>query len=76
MRIAPDASLTDGLFDVVLLADLSRARLLSHLPKVFRGSHTKLPFVKSSKPARWKSMPTGNSPSTPTVNRSQNFRSN
>ena len=46
MRIAPDASLTDGLFDVVLLSDLSRARLLSHLPKVFRGSHTKLPFVK------------------------------
>jgi YegS/Rv2252/BmrU family lipid kinase len=46
MRIAPDASLTDGLFDVVLLSDLSRARFLIHLPKVFSGSHTDLPFVK------------------------------
>lgn len=46
MRIAPDASLTDGLFDVVLLSNLPRARFLTHLPKVFSGSHTKLQFVK------------------------------
>lgn len=46
MRIAPDASLTDGLFDVVLLSDIPRARLVTHLPKVFSGRHTELACVK------------------------------
>ena len=46
MRIAPDASTTDGLFDVVLISDRSRLRFLRHLPKVFSGTHTSLPFVR------------------------------
>ena len=46
MRIAPDASPTDGLFDVVLISDRSRLRLLRDLPKVFGGTHTSLPFVR------------------------------
>jgi len=45
MRIAPDASATDGLLDVVLISDRSRLLFLRHLPKVFSGAHASLPFV-------------------------------
>ncbi len=46
MRLAPDAVLDDGLFDVVLIADVSRFEFLRSLPKVFRGTHVKLPNVE------------------------------
>jgi YegS/Rv2252/BmrU family lipid kinase len=45
MLLAPDASLQDGLFDVVLIADESRWKFLRQLPKVFRGEHVGLPAV-------------------------------
>ena len=43
MFLAPDASLTDGLLDVVLIADQPRLQFLRHLPKVFKGEHVRLP---------------------------------
>jgi YegS/Rv2252/BmrU family lipid kinase len=46
MMLAPDASLRDGLFDVVLIADASRWRFLRQLPKVFKGEHVTLPTVR------------------------------
>jgi YegS/Rv2252/BmrU family lipid kinase len=39
MLIAPDASLDDGQFDVVMIADLPKRRFLRLLPTVFRGEH-------------------------------------
>jgi diacylglycerol kinase family enzyme len=45
MFLAPDASLTDGLLDVVLIADQPRLQFLRHLPKVFKGEHVRLPAV-------------------------------
>ncbi len=45
MRLAPDASLTDGLLDVVTTTQTSRARFLRGLPRVFRGTHVQLPNV-------------------------------
>lgn len=39
MRIAPDASLTDGMLDVAWLAPVTRRRFLSIFPKVFAGTH-------------------------------------
>jgi YegS/Rv2252/BmrU family lipid kinase len=39
MRLAPDASVEDGLLDVVTTAATSRAAFLRALPKVFRGTH-------------------------------------
>ena len=45
MMLAPQASLTDGSLDVVLIADESRLRFLRNLPKVFDGSHVALPAV-------------------------------
>jgi len=46
MRIAPDASLTDGQFDVVLISAGSRLGFMRHLPKLYSGAHTSLPFVR------------------------------
>lgn len=39
MMIAPDASLCDGQFDVVLIADMPKRRFLRLLPTVFSGTH-------------------------------------
>jgi diacylglycerol kinase family enzyme len=41
MLIAPDAALDDGLFDVVTVADVPKARFLRGLPRVFRGAHVR-----------------------------------
>lgn len=45
MRLAPEASLDDGAFDVVLIAHLPKHRFLRLLPTVFRGSHVELDEV-------------------------------
>jgi YegS/Rv2252/BmrU family lipid kinase len=46
MRLAPDASLEDGLLDVVTSAATSRLRFLQALPKVFKGTHVDEPTVE------------------------------
>ena len=46
MRLAPDASLDDGLLEVVAIEEVSRACFLANLPKVFAGTHVKLPTVR------------------------------
>jgi YegS/Rv2252/BmrU family lipid kinase len=39
MRLAPSASVTDGLLDVVSCSETSKLRFLRALPKVFKGTH-------------------------------------
>lgn len=39
MKVAPDASLYDGLFDVVLVRPLGRLAFLRIYPRVFAGTH-------------------------------------
>ena len=39
MAVAPEAQPDDGLFDVVVIPGLSRARLLFELPRIYRGTH-------------------------------------
>jgi YegS/Rv2252/BmrU family lipid kinase len=39
MRIAPDADLEDGLFDIVAIGEVGKLRFLANLPKVFKGTH-------------------------------------
>ncbi|MGO8685965.1 MAG: diacylglycerol/lipid kinase family protein [Candidatus Dormibacteria bacterium] len=46
MRIAPDADPADGLFDVVVVGDVSRAGALRAIPRLFRGTHLSLPVVE------------------------------
>ncbi len=52
MYIAPDAELDDGLFDVVTLAQLGKWRYLGNLPKVFKGTHVRIPQVNVTRAAR------------------------
>lgn len=46
MRLAPQARLDDGLLDVVAIENVSKLRFLANLPKVFKGTHVRLPSVK------------------------------
>ncbi|MER5733326.1 diacylglycerol kinase [Streptomyces sp. NPDC002138] len=45
MRICPDARPDDGLFDVTVVGDCSRATLLKVFPRVYKGTHTGHPKV-------------------------------
>ena len=45
MRIAPEASLSDGLFDVVTIGDVGRFDLARNVPRVYRGTHLSHPRV-------------------------------
>ena len=51
MRLAPGASMTDGLLDVVTTTTTSRLRFLRTLPTVFRGTHVRQASV-AVRPAR------------------------
>ena len=46
MRVAPDASLTDGLLDVFVLKPLPRLTFLRIFPKVYSGTHVSHPAVE------------------------------
>ena len=39
MKLAPSASVSDGLLDVVMATETSKLRFLQALPKLFKGSH-------------------------------------
>ncbi|HJP95302.1 MAG TPA: diacylglycerol kinase family protein [Pyrinomonadaceae bacterium] len=45
MKIAPDAKLTDGKFDIISIADLSTLKLFTSAPRVYLGSHLSMPEV-------------------------------
>jgi YegS/Rv2252/BmrU family lipid kinase len=46
MRLAPDASLEDGEFDIVMVGDSGKLRYISNLPKVFKGTHVESEEVR------------------------------
>ena len=45
MKIAPEAKLTDGKFDVIGVGDLSALKLFTSAPRVYLGSHLSMPEV-------------------------------
>ena len=45
MKIAPDAKLTDGMFDVISVGDLSAMKIFTSAPRVYSGSHLLMPEV-------------------------------
>src|SRR5689334_21664027 len=45
MKIAPDAKLTDGKFDVIGVGDLSALKIFTSAPRVYLGSHLSMPEV-------------------------------
>lgn len=52
MKIAPDAQLDDGLLDVVVATDLSTPELLAAVPRLYSGTHLKLPKVSATRGRR------------------------
>lgn len=44
-RVTPDASISDGLLDVVIASDFSRMQILNLVPKVLKGTHLHMPGV-------------------------------
>jgi YegS/Rv2252/BmrU family lipid kinase len=46
MALAPDASLEDGLLDVVVTSDAPKLTYLRCLPRVFRGTHLDMPQIE------------------------------
>ena len=45
MLLAPDADPNDGLFDVVIIGDVSKPDLLWSLPRIYKGTHLTHPKV-------------------------------
>ncbi len=45
MLAAPDASINDGYFDVMIIGDLSKPDLLRSLPRIYKGTHLTHPKV-------------------------------
>ncbi len=45
MKIAPDAKLTDGKFDIIGIGDLSALKIFTSAPRVYSGSHLSMPEV-------------------------------
>lgn len=46
MKIAPNASITDGYLDVILVGNLKKSRLLYNMPKIFKGTHIFEPGIQ------------------------------
>jgi YegS/Rv2252/BmrU family lipid kinase len=51
MHVAPDASLNDYLFDVMIVRDMGKFELLRAFPRVYKGTHVTHPKVVMSKAA-------------------------
>lgn len=52
MRIAPEARVDDGILDVCIVGDVSRATALRQIPNLYRGTHVDHPAVEMRRAAR------------------------
>lgn len=52
MQMAPNARLADGLVDIIRVGQMSRTRLLTAFPRIFRGTHVSMPEVECTTAAQ------------------------
>lgn len=52
MHIAPNAKINDGLFEVINIGDVKAAKVVANLPRLYRGTHTKMSEVGSTQAKR------------------------
>ena len=52
MQVCPDASMGDGLFDVMILHPVSKVEFIKVFPKVFKGEHISHPQVRIYRSAK------------------------
>lgn len=45
MLMAPNAKIDDGFMDIVIVAPMSKQRLLSALPNIYKGTHIHMPEI-------------------------------
>ena len=57
MKIAPNAKLTDGRFDVVSIGDLGLRRILANAPLLYFGAHLNMPEVQHALAAKISAAP-------------------
>lgn len=60
MKVAPDAVLDDGLFDVIIFGDLSKPDFIKSFPLVYEGRHMSHPKLKLIRGSRVKVTSGGN----------------
>lgn len=48
MKIAPDAKINDGFFDIINIGDIKTAKIILNVYKLYNGSHLSLDEVKST----------------------------
>ena len=48
MKIAPDAKIDDGFFDVITIGDAGSFRILTNAPRLYFGSHLRMDEVSHS----------------------------
>ncbi len=60
MKIAPEAKINDGFFDVVNIGDIKTAKIILNAYKLYNGSHLDLSEVKSTLARRIEVSPTNN----------------
>jgi YegS/Rv2252/BmrU family lipid kinase len=60
MKIAPDAVINDGFFDVVNIGDIKTAKILLNAYKLYGGSHLNLKEVKSTRARKVEVSPMNN----------------
>jgi len=53
MLAAPEAKLDNGMLDLLMLKEISLAKFLWHLPKIYNGTHLKIPEVFFQKVRRF-----------------------
>lgn len=52
MKIAPEANITDGLFELINIGDVKALKVVAHLPMLYRGTHTRMEEVTSAKASK------------------------
>lgn len=60
MKVAPDALLDDGLFDIIILGDLTKPELIKSFPLIYEGKHLTHPKLKHYRGSRIKVKSSGN----------------
>jgi diacylglycerol kinase family enzyme len=57
MKIAPDAKLDDGRFDIITIGDLSAMQILGNAPKLYFGKHLSMQQVQHTQARRLTARP-------------------
>jgi diacylglycerol kinase family enzyme len=57
MKIAPDALLDDGRFDIITIGDLSALKILTNAPRLYMGTHLSIEQVNHALAARIEARP-------------------